>query len=82
MVLLCIADPSYQTSIVELELNKNTVSKTIAKVTGQIWEKAYLWIKFPSFIEEICALQRLLLQAANQHKFTSLDVCTKARFYP
>lgn len=39
------------------QLNKNTVSKTIAKVTGQMWEKAYLWIKFPSFIEEICAQQ-------------------------
>lgn len=50
-----IADPVSQNGVGEITgIHQSTVSKTIAEVMNKIWQKANLWIKFPSSNEEIC----------------------------
>lgn len=61
--LLYVADPGYQNSVGEIiGIHQSTVSKTVAEVIEKIWQKANLWIKFPSSNEEIREAQRLWQQ--------------------
>ncbi|CAH2011496.1 unnamed protein product [Acanthoscelides obtectus] len=48
-----IADPRYQHGMGEIiGVHQSIVSKTIAEVTEKVWQKAHLWINFPSSNEE------------------------------
>ncbi|KAI4469891.1 hypothetical protein MML48_1g01255 [Holotrichia oblita] len=55
-----IADQACENGVGEITgIHQSTASKTIAEVMNKIWQKANLWIKFPSSNEEIYETQHV-----------------------
>lgn len=75
-----MADPGFQSGIAEeMGIHQTTVSKTVISVSKKIMEKANIWIKFPSSLQDITAAKAEWLQKFNFPSAIGVIDCTHVR---